>query len=152
MTSSDIDLDDNLIFNKNKLEFIRGLSYLKIQLQLTEHCYRNTLKQLHKRGEFQVLFTTVYIQKQAHLAGAYGLPKVHKDFDNITYFYPIIDTAGTSHYLVGKYFSGLVNPLIYNAFLPLTKDFHNIIKKTVSTILKIIYKGNKFHLHLANDC
>ena len=54
--------------------------------------------------------------KNAKPARAHGLPKIHKEFLNIPKFTPIIDTTGTSHYLVGKYLPGLLYPLTTNEF------------------------------------
>ena len=39
-------------------------------------------------------------------ACGHGLPKIHKPFDILPKFRPIIDTTGTTHYSVGKYISG----------------------------------------------
>ena len=43
--------------------------------------------------------------KSAKLTRAHGLPKIHKVFENIPSFRPIIDTTGTTDYSVGKYLS-----------------------------------------------
>ena len=47
-------------------------------------------------------------------ARAHGLPKIHKKFDNIPKFRPIIDTTGTTHYQIGKFLSDLLHPLTTN--------------------------------------
>ena len=98
------------------------------------------------------------------LAQAHGLPKIHKLFENIPSFCPIIDTTGTTHYSVGKYLSELLNPLTHNDYslkdsfdaatrirriLPQVREnndymfallFTNVpLKKTVNIILKRIY-------------
>ena len=41
--------------------------------------------------------------QNAKLARANGKPKVHKTFNSILLFSPIIDTTKTTHYLVGNY-------------------------------------------------
>ena len=54
--------------------------------------------------------------KNAKPARAHGLPKIHKTFNNIPKFRPIIDTTGSSHYLVRKYLAQLLYPLKNNEF------------------------------------
>ena len=41
---------------------------------------------------------------------------MHKHFDNIPSFWPIVDTTETTHYSVGKYLSELLNPLTQNEY------------------------------------
>ena len=101
--------------------------------------------------------------KSAKLARAHGLPKIHKLFENIPSFRPIIDTTGTTHYSVGKYLSELLNPLTHNDYslkdsfdaatrirriLPQVRENDDYmfisldvasLKKTVNIILKRIY-------------
>ena len=52
----------------------------------------------------------------AQLGRAHGLPKMHKEFDTIPKFRPIIDTIGRPCYDVGKYLAKLLNPLSTNEF------------------------------------
>ena len=54
--------------------------------------------------------------KNAKPARDHGLPKIHKKFSNISKFRTIIDTTGTTHCLVGKYFTNLLNPLTINEY------------------------------------
>ena len=54
--------------------------------------------------------------KFAKLARAQGLPKIHKLFQIVSSFRPIIDTTGTTHYSVVKYLSELLNPLTHNDY------------------------------------
>ena len=107
--------------------------------------------------------------KFAKLARAQGLPKIHKLFQIVPSFRPIIDTTGTTHYSVGKYLSELLNPLTHNDYslkdsfdaatrisriLPQIREnddymfisldvaslYTNVpLKKTVNIILKRIY-------------
>ena len=53
-------------------------------------------------------------------ARAHRLPKVHKSFDNLPPFRPIIDTTGAAYKPVAKYRTNLLNPLTTNEFT--TKD------------------------------
>ena len=52
--------------------------------------------------------------KAAKPARAHRLPKIHKKFDKIPKFRPIIDATGTTHYGVGKFLSQLLQPLTIN--------------------------------------
>ena len=54
--------------------------------------------------------------KNAKPARAHGLPKIHKQFDHLPKFRPIVDTTGKMHYSVGKYLTNLLNPLTVNDF------------------------------------
>ena len=101
-------------------------------------------------------------------ARALGLPKIHKTFDSLPSFRPIIDTTGTAYQPVAKYLAKLLNPIVTNEFtvkgsfdavthinnilrnlfndgyrfvsFDVTSLFTNIpLKKTVNIILKRIY-------------
>ena len=108
--------------------------------------------------------------QNAKVARAHGLPKVHKQFDKVPPFRPIIDTTGSTHYGVGKYITKLLNPLTQNNYslkdsfdaverinkipkdlldnsnyklvsLDVVSLFTNVpLKRTVNIILKRIYK------------
>ena len=54
--------------------------------------------------------------KNAKPARASGLPKIHKDFDILPPFRPIIDTTGTPHYLTAQFLVNLLKPLTGNQF------------------------------------
>ena len=49
-------------------------------------------------------------------ARAHGLPKIHKSFDNLPPFRPIIDATGTAYQPVVKYLTNLLNPSTTNEF------------------------------------
>ena len=74
------------------------------------------LKQLNKRGELDDNTFTKIRPLSARIARAHGLSKMHKHFDNIPSFWPIVDTTETTHYSVGKYLSELLNPLTQNEY------------------------------------
>ena len=131
------------------------------------------LKQLNKRGELPDAVYNTIRPKHAKIARAHGLPKVHKAFDDIPPFRPIIDTIGTTHSSVGKYLSEVLYPLTQNQFsikdsfdaanrinsiLPEVKNsndlafvsldvvflFTNVpLKKTVYIILKRVYNNKE---------
>ena len=54
--------------------------------------------------------------QKARPAKACGLPKIHKEFDNLPPFRPIIDTTGTAHYFTAKFLANLLKPLTTNQF------------------------------------
>ena len=63
------------------------------------------LKKLQKRGEItQEVFNRIR-PKNAKPARAHGLPKTHKEYEAMPSFRPIIDTTGTTHSSIGKYFT-----------------------------------------------
>ena len=47
---------------------------------------------------------------------ATGLPKAHKQFNNLPSFRPIIDTTGSAHYLTENFLANLLKPLTTNQF------------------------------------
>ena len=104
--------------------------------------------------------------KAAQIGRGHGLPKMHKEFDVIPKFRPIIDT-GTPHYGVGKFLSNLLKPLTLNehavpdtfnaidrirnispdlfenGYKYVSFDFTNVpLGKTINVILKKIYNDN----------
>ena len=44
------------------------------------------------------------------------MPKIHKEFDNLPSFRPIIDTTGSAHYLTAKFLANLLKPATTNQF------------------------------------
>ena len=52
--------------------------------------------------------------KFAQIARAHVLSKVHKDYQDIPPFGPIVDTASAPHYCIAKYLSSQLNPLTIN--------------------------------------
>lgn len=47
-------------------------------------------------------------------ARAHGLPKIHKVYDILPPFRPIVDTTGTPYYGIGKFLADPLNPLTQN--------------------------------------
>ena len=101
------------------------------------------LKKLSKRCELTNDMYNKIRPKSAKLARAQGLPKIHKLFENIPSFPPIKDATGTTHYLVGKYLSELLNPLIHNDYS--LKDSFNAATR-ISRILPNILGENDNYL------
>ena len=78
----------------------------------------------------------------AQLGRAHGLPKIHKEFDTIPEFRPIIDTTGTPYYEVGKFLAKLLNPLIMNEFS--LKDSFDATKRIQNIPDELFEKGYRF--------
>lgn len=81
------------------------------------------LCKLLERGEItQEVYDEIRPQS-AKIARAHGQPKVHKTFNRVPPFRPIIDTTGSTHYKVGQYLTNLLNPLTQNDY-SLKDTFH----------------------------
>ena len=96
------------------------------------------LKQLNKRGELDDNTFKKIRPQSARIARAHGLPKIHKQFDNIPSFRPIVDTTGSTDYSVGKCLSELLNPLTQNEYsLRYSYDAVNRINHILSLVQKM---------------
>ena len=74
------------------------------------------LYKMTKRGEIcKELYDTLR-PKFANVGRAYGLPKIHKKFDVLPKFRPIVDTMASPYRNIGKYLSELLFPLSCNEF------------------------------------
>ena len=81
--------------------------------------------------------------KFAQPARAHGLPKVHKVFDSLPPFRPIVDTTNTVYSFVGKFLSNLLQPLTINSFtLKDSFDAASRIKNINNDLINV--KGYKF--------
>ena len=78
---------------------------------------QNYLRKIHNRGELTKDEFSLCRPKNAKPAKAHGLPKIHKSFDRIPKFRPIIDTTGSTHYFVGKFLASLLKPLNFTAVM-----------------------------------
>ena len=74
------------------------------------------LRKLEKRNEITSEDYSFMRPKFAQPARAHGLPKVHKVFENLPPFRPIVDTTNTVYSSVGKFMSKLLQPLTLNSF------------------------------------
>ena len=87
------------------------------------------LWKLYNRNEISEEVYQEIRPKNAKIARAHGLPKVHKSFDRVPNFRPV-DRIGSTHYNVGKYITKLLNPLTQNEYsLKDTFDAAEPIKK-----------------------
>ena len=75
-------------------------------------------------------------------ARAHGLPKIHKRYDNLPKFRPIVDTTGTSHYKVGEYLTNLLYPLTVNEFT--FKDSFDAVSKIQNIPHELLKNGYRF--------
>ena len=76
------------------------------------------------------------------MARAHGLPKIHKKFDPLPKFRPIIDTTGTVYSHVGRFLSTLLQPLTLNEFS--LKDSFDAAQRIKSIPKQLLEKGYKF--------
>ena len=77
----------------------------------TVQTYLNTL---HKRNEITLEDKNLMQPKFAQIGRAHGLPKIHKDYQDVPSFRLIVDTTSTPHYGIAKFLSSLLNPLAIN--------------------------------------
>ena len=84
---------------------------------------QNYLKTLRNRGEVTELEKKEMRPKFAQIARVHGLPKIHRSYDTLPSFRPIVDTTNTLHYGIGKYLPSLLNPLTHNDYS--VKDSYN---------------------------
>ena len=105
------------------------------------------LQTIHKCNEIDN-FTYDGIRPQStRPAHAYGLPKIHKSFDILPPFQPIIDMTGTACQPDAKYLARLLSPLAQNEFtlkdsFDAVSRIHNIPK----SLLDQGYKYVSFHV------
>ena len=71
--------------------------------QCIYHQSKHNLKKLNNRNELNDEVFKKIQPQNAKLARANGASKVHKTFNSVPPFCPIIDTTGTTHYSVGKH-------------------------------------------------
>ena len=75
-------------------------------------------------------------------ASAHGLPKIHKSFNSLPPFLPIIDTTGTAYQPVAKFLTNLLNPLTTNEFS--IKDTFDTVSHINNLPRKLFDDGYRF--------
>ena len=96
---------------------------------------------LHKRNE--ITDDKHLMQpKLTQIGHAHSLPKIHKDFQDIIPFRPIVDTTSTLHCGIGKYLSSLLNPLTINNYS--VEDSFEATKHIKATPPELFNEGCKF--------
>ena len=78
--------------------------------------------------------------KAAQICRAYGLPKIHKPFQHLPKFRPIIDTINTPHHGIGKFLTSLLNPLAQNKYV----DKFDIAWRYVMNILLYLLRSSSY--------
>ena len=79
-------------------------------------CLQSYLRKLKNNNEITEGKFKAMRPQNARPAKASGLPKIYQQFDNLPSFRPIIDTAGSAHYLTAKFLANLLKPLTTNQF------------------------------------
>ena len=100
------------------------------------------LLKLRNRGEIDEDEYTKMRPKAAHVSRAHGTPKIHKPYQHLPKFRPIIDTTGSPYQGVGKYLSTLLNPLTQNEFT--TKDSFEAATKVRNIPPELFDQGYSF--------
>ena len=80
--------------------------------------------------------------KFAQIGRAHGLPKLHKDYQDIPPFRSIVDTTSTPHYGIGKYLSSLLNQFTINNYS--IEDSFETAKRIKAIPPKLFNEGYKF--------
>ena len=77
---------------------------------------QNYLRTIYNRDEITQVEYESMRPTSTKSARAHGLPKIHKTFDTLPPFRPIIDTTGTAYQPTAKFITQLLNPLTINEF------------------------------------
>ena len=80
--------------------------------------------------------------QNARPAKAIGLPKIHKQFDNLRSFRPIIDTTGSANYLTATFLANILKPLTTNQFT--FDDSFDAAKKLKSIPTEFFHSDYKY--------
>ena len=80
--------------------------------------------------------------KFAQIGHAHDLPKIHKDYQDIPTFRPVVDTTSTPHYGISKYLSSLLNSLTKNNYF--VEDTLEAAKRIKAIPPKLFSEGYKF--------
>ena len=95
------------------------------------------LRKLYNRNEISEKVYQEIRPKNAKIARAHGLPKVHMSFERVSSFRPIIDTIISKRYNVGNYITKLLIPLTQNKYsLEDTFDAAERIKKIPKELIR----------------
>ena len=77
-------------------------------------------------------------------ARAHGLPKIHKTFDTLPPFRPIIDTTGTAYQPVAKFLTQLMNPITTNEFTLRIRDSFDAVTQINNIPHNLFDDGYRF--------
>ena len=104
----------------------------------TVQTFLNTLK---TRGEITSELHDALRPKFANVGRAYGLPKIHKPYDNFPKFRPIVDTMASPYRKIGKHLSELLFPLSCNEFT--LRDSFDAAERVKSIPKQLFNEGYK---------
>ena len=80
--------------------------------------------------------------KFVKIGRAYGLPKIHKDYQDMPTFRTIVDTTCSTHYGIAKYLSSLLNLLTTNNYS--VNDSFEVTKVLQVILSELFNQGYKF--------
>ena len=80
--------------------------------------------------------------KFSQIICAHHLPKIHKDYQDIPSFCPIVDTTNTPHYGIANFLSSLLNPFAINIYS--VKDSFEAPKSIQAIPPELFNQGYKF--------
>ena len=103
-------------------------------------CYY--IRTIYKRGKVNEIAMKEMRPKSAQVGRAYGLPKIHKRYTDLPSFGSIIDTTNTPHNGVGKFLTGLLNPLTQNVYS--IKDSFEAVHRIRSIPTELFYEGYRY--------
>ena len=103
---------------------------------------QNYLNTLLSRSEITSDEKSAMRTMSAVVSRAHGLPKIHKKFDLLPKFRPIIDTTATAYARVGRFLSTLLQPLTFNEFS--LKDSFDAAEKINCIPRNLLNEGYKF--------
>ena len=129
---------DRLFSDKTKFEILEEDPTLR-----NLNTIQNYLNTLYKRGEITEDEKKLMRPKSGQIGRAHGLPKIHKQFNNIPSFRPIVDTTNTPHYNVGKYLANLLNSLTQNDFV--VKDSFEAVNKIHNIPSELFNCGYRYY-------
>ena len=110
-----------------------------IRKLLTVQGYFNTL---YNRQEITLEDKNAMRPKFAQVGRAHGSPEIHKNYDHLPPFFPIIDATNTAHYGIAKNLSNLLLPFTENEFT--VKDSFDAANKIKAIPSELFDEGYRF--------
>ena len=97
---------------------------------------------MFKRGEITEKKEKEMRPKASQVERAHGLPKIHKSYNTLPSFQPIIDTRNTLHYGVVKFLTRLLSPLTQNEYS--VKDSFEAVDRIRSIPPELFDEGYRY--------
>ena len=117
------------------------MQFLPINTRLST--LKSYLRKLYNRNEISEEVYREIWPKNAKIARAYRLPKVHKWFERVSSFRPVKETIDSTLYNVGKYITKLLNPFTQNKYS--MKDTFDAVER-IKKILKELIRNEEYTL------